>query len=139
MNKLSSKITGTASRVVFAALAALVVAGVTGCASPAAGLSRAAAGLHDAPVIPPPGSIVSIYKAPLQVDFNDPSTPAVSPRSGMSETQYVRIPFLYLSFAWGDGSLEKATAGMQKVHYADYELFNVLYIYQKLTVHASGE
>ena len=96
---------------------------------------------HEAPVKVPYGGIVQITKAPLQYDFNDPETPALSPVKGTSVGHFIRIPIMspFLTFAWGDSSIKTATMSMNKVHYADYELFNVLSIYQRFTVEAYGE
>jgi hypothetical protein len=136
MNKLSSMLSARLLRGVSAGLLIAASAVTTGCLGSTRG-ALAFIGYPDAPVVPPIGGAVTMIKAPLQVDFNDPQTPVVSPRTGSSKTRYLRV--YWISIAWGDGSLDKAAAGMQKVHYADYEFLNVVGVYQEMTFHAYGE
>ncbi|MCC6547418.1 hypothetical protein IT570_09645 [Candidatus Sumerlaeota bacterium] len=100
------------------------------------------AGLHRAPVVPPPGLIYTSYKAPLDYDFtNDGVGTTVSDEVGSEEanTHFIRIPFINLSFAWGDAGIETAQEKLKTSDYADYEFFTVLTIYSNFAVHAYGE
>lgn len=114
------------------------------------------------PVRPPSGVIYSSYKAPLQVNFmekqsaqtpTDASAPSgtgataafaptnVGGKVGISETKYLYIPFVGLSFGWEDAAIKKAAenGGLKKVYFADYETFWVLGIYCNFKVYAYGE
>lgn len=96
---------------------------------------------HTAPVSPPPGLLFQETRTPLTVNYD--RTPANPSKTGTSRMRYLQIPFTYglLSFTWENGSLEEAAANgnIQSVAYADYSLFNVLGIYQEMTIHAYGE
>jgi hypothetical protein len=109
-------------------LPAVVMAG--GCGTPA---------MHDTPVEPPPGAVFSQYKAPLTVDVDQTD---IQSKSGSASTRYLLVPFFgALSFAWERCDIEQAAknGGLTTVHHADYELLNVLGIYQEFTVHAYGQ
>ncbi|CAN5449336.1 hypothetical protein BH09SUM1_BH09SUM1_06120 [soil metagenome] len=95
----------------------------------AAGLS----GCLQAPVMPPIGLIYTGYTAPLDYDQEESM---VGSKDGMSETASV----LGL-VAWGDGSIKTAAqnGGINKIHGADYEYFNVLGIYQRYRTVVHGE
>lgn len=100
------------------------------------------AGLHTAPVVPPPGMIFTSYKAPLKYNFNKQGEPTQVSMDGggdEAETHYIRIPFINLSFAWGDASMEQANDGLKRADYADYEFFTVLTIYSHFQVKSYGE
>jgi hypothetical protein len=62
---------------------------------------------------------------------------------GTAKTRYLQDPFFtgLPIAAWGDASVEAAagSAGITKVHYADYEVLNVLLIYREFTVRVSGD
>ncbi len=99
------------------------------------------AGLHKAPVVPPPGLIYTSYKAPLDYDFSKNGVgTTVSDELGSEEanTHFIRIPFIGLSFAWGDASIETAQEKLKTSDYADYEFFTVLTIYSNFAVNAYG-
>ena len=104
-----------------------------------AGLLAAAAivvttvGCYQAPVMPPIGWVYSDIKAPLDFDQNNST---VGMTSGRSESMSI----LGL-VALGDASIKTAatSAGLQTIHGADYEYFNVLGIYQKFTTVVHGQ
>jgi hypothetical protein len=101
-----------------------------------------AAGIPKAPVVPPPGFIYTSYKAPLDYNFSEQGVgTAVSDEVGSetAETHFIRIPFISLSFAWGDASMEAAQEKLQTADYADYEFFTVLTIYSNVRINAYGE
>ena len=87
------------------------------------------------------GAVVTSVKAPLTVDFE--STP-VCEKSGKASAEYLMVPCCYgpiFSFAWGDSSIEAAIVdgNLSDVEYADYEILNILGIYQQTTVTAYGK
>ena len=60
---------------------------------------------------------------------------------GQSKSIYLFIPFIDISFAWMDQAcLSNAAqnAGLNEIDYADYEITNILGIYQEFTVMAYG-
>ena len=92
-----------------------------------------------APVQPPRGALFTAYSAPITTDFAD--TP-VQGRTGEASTLYVRIPVSsLLQFAFGDASLETAArrAGISQIHYADYEILEVLGVFGEFKVRVHGE
>jgi hypothetical protein len=95
--------------------------------------------IHQTPIRPPMGVIFSQYKAPLTTDVEKTE---IKTAVGSASTQYLLIPIVgALTFSWDRCDIEEAArqGGLKVVHHADYELFNVLGIYQKFTVHAYGE
>lgn len=110
-------------------------------AAAAALLGSSCVGSFKAPFQPPTGAIFAQGKAPLSVDFDQ--TPVETAASGQASTLFVCIPFTYgsMSFAWDDASLERAArnGGVSKVQYADYEYFQILGLFGRMTVHARGE
>ena len=98
--------------------------------------------LSGAPVSPPGGLLFSHYKAPLTVDFDKTK---VCDKVGHASTFYLKIPyvssFVDLSFAWNRCDIDAAAkqGGLGTVHYADYEVFTVLDVFGRFTVHAYGE
>lgn len=114
------------------AAAALAVLG-TGCANN-----------FVAPVRPPTGALFTQISAPIEVDFENTHTKkadGTALRSGVSKLNYLRIPFIYLEFTWGDGSLETSAkrADIDKIYYADYEMLTVLGIFGQYEIVARGE
>jgi hypothetical protein len=91
-----------------------------------------------APVVPPSGAIYTHYKAPLTL--NDQPAPLCE-KSGKSSTSYLALFYPAYSVAWADAAIETAAkeGGLQKVHYADYEVLSVLGIYAEFTVRVYGE
>lgn len=120
------------------ALAAICIA-ASGCA---AGRPHGAHGSMmrgRAPVMPPAGFVVTAYKAPLTVDFNE--VPVKTQRGSVSSF-YLREPvFTRLDFAFGDVSLDAAArkGGLAEVSYADYRNLRILGIFGFFTVTAYGE
>jgi len=98
--------------------------------------------LSRTPVAPPAGAIFTHYKAPLTVDFDNTK---VCNKVGRASTFYFRVPYVSslvdLSFAWNRCDIEAAAreGGLRTVHYADYEVFQVLDVFGRFTVHAYGE
>lgn len=114
-----------------AALAAMAL-GASGCA------------IMRAPVVPPQGALFTQFKAPLQTHFaNEGEGTRTGPslRVGESETKYVFVPFFWVTFAWGDASVDNALSrsGISTLHYADYEYTNILGIYAETKVIVYGE
>lgn len=109
-------------QVLFAAIVIALFVGLTGCAPIQAG------------VVPPPGMIMTDYKAPLS---NSNQGITVGGKVGTAEVQqYVWI------VSTGDCSVETAAknAGITKIMYADYHYFSVLGgVYGKFTVTVHGE
>ncbi|MCX7048279.1 MAG: hypothetical protein NTX50_22690 [Candidatus Sumerlaeota bacterium] len=99
------------------------------------------------PVLPPPGFIYTQYKGPLQFGPADEGPnegiPVANCKEGVSKTRFISIWPLHFSLcgAWGDASFQEAVAQgkLSKVHYADFELLNVLCIYSEFVVHVYGE
>ncbi len=94
-----------------------------------------------APVTPPLGRFVSVYRAPLSVGPCE-----IPPRRltvGKSKTQRFHDIFITgLDYAWGDASLEEAIEDgeLTRVYYADYETLVILFgLYGQFTVYAYGE
>lgn len=106
-----------------------------GCASLAIGCAPISV-----PLQPPSGFVFAHFTAPLDTRFE--ATPAGS-KVGSAELRFLREPFFtnLPIITWGDASLESAvaSAGIQKIHYADYELLNVLGIYVQFTVEVHGD
>jgi hypothetical protein len=89
---------------------------------------------------PPVGFVFGRHAAPLEVNFE--ATPHGS-KVGSARTRCFSDPFFtgLPIVAWGDASIQTAArnAGITTVHYADYEILNVLGIYRELTVRISGD
>ena len=112
-------------------LAATLALWMTGC-----GLGAMA---YRAPVEPPKGAIVTVYKAPLTIDLKETR---VCRKMGYASSYYIRDIFITgLGFAWGEADLNAAAqqGNLKRVEYADYELVQVLSIFGKFTVVAWGE
>jgi len=112
-------------RLAFATASALIA---TGCLAPVG-----------VPVQPPSGVLFSLYSAPLETRFD--ATPVGSKR-GTAQLHFLREPFYNIPLlTWGDASLEAAAAdaGIQEIHYADYQLLTVVGIYVQFEVRVYGE
>ena len=109
-------------------VAALAAAG---CAGRVAGAAYAQ---------PPIGFVYGNHRAPLETDFE---ATLKGSKHGSAKTRYIHDPFFtgLPIAAWGDASVALAadSAGISRVHYADYEVLNVLGIYREFTIHVSGE
>ena len=93
-----------------------------------------------APVQPPRGLLVTVYRAPMGTDFE--RTP-VGGKTGTASSLYFAVPItgLPLSFAWDDASIQAAAqqGGISQVHYADYEITEVLGIFGRFTTIVHGQ
>ena len=118
------------------ALAAICIA-ASGCAAGRQG-THCSMMRERTPVMPPAGFIVTAYKAPLTVDFNE--VPVKTQRGSVSSF-YLRIPFTRLDFAFSDVSLDAAAkkGGLSEASYADYRKIQILGIFGVFTVNAYGE
>jgi len=99
-----------------------------------------------APVVPPFGFIYTKYSAPLTLpSMNNAGVSAVpvhNLRSQSFMTTRVGVPYYSsISAAWGDVNYHDLAqaAGMKKVYYADYEVFNILTAYSTFTITLYGE
>lgn len=94
----------------------------------------AGCGFVRAPVVPPTGLLFTDIKAPLDHDYG--GTQASGLRTGTSESMSI----LGL-VALGDASTNSAarSANLQTIHYADYEYFNILGVYQRYRTVVHGE
>ena len=91
------------------------------------------AGFARAPVMPPPAAVFTHFKAPLDVDF-DKTT--MGTKVGRAKTTAI----LGL-VSTGDASTQAAAmnGGIQVIHHADYEMFNLLGIVSSFTTIVYGE
>lgn len=110
------------------AIAGLLLA--LGCASPVV-----------APVEPPSGALFAYYTAPLETNFE--GTPTGS-KVGYAQLHFLREPFSGYRVpivTLADASVREAArnAFIDTVHYADYEVLNVLGIYVQVTVRVAGD
>ena len=89
---------------------------------------------HRTPVKPPRGLIFSEYRAPLSVDLEGKARANPS-KVGTAQSRAL------LGFAWENCDVKTAAAngGITTIHYADYEVLNVLMIYSEFTVMVYGE
>lgn len=92
-------------------------------------------GCLQAPVVPPTGIIYSGVQAPLDYE-NAESNVSPTLKSGKASSHNI----LGL-VAYGDSSLEAAAAngGITTATTADYDYFNVLFVYQRYTTIVRGE
>ncbi len=92
-------------------------------------------------MVPPGGAIFAQVKAPLTTSFGGNPTGAATAKASSSQTRFLNIPIAgQWSFSWDDAAIAKIAtdAGMSSVAYADYEVFNVLGVWQTFTVHVYG-
>lgn len=95
--------------------------------------------IYRAPVIVPPGGIYQHTQAPLDINFDKT---AVATKSGSASVTYIQLLYPQFSASFmEDKLLDEAikNAGLTTLSYADYEVFNVLSLYTRFTVHAYGE
>ena len=104
-------------------------------------LLAACASPVQAPVEPAHGGVFSSYLVPLGTNFDE--TP-VGSKVGRTSLFYFQIPvngsrIPVATFA--DSSIMQAanSAGIQTIHYADYQVIDVLGIFVRLTVRVSGD
>ena len=102
-------------------------------------------GMYMAPVMPPQGGLITTFKAPLTVNFNDTPVSGDLKHSSKKKTQYLFVPLFGPDFAWGEVDVPKIAraAGITKVSYADYERLYIniplLFVYAEFTVHVYGK
>ena len=103
-------------------LLGLMCVSLTGCA-----------GLYAAPVMPPPGFVLSDIKAPLDID-------AMNTRIDLKSGEAKTTSILGL-FASGDASLRTAAAngGITTIEHIDYKMHNILGIYSEFTIIVYGK
>lgn len=101
------------------------------------GLMVAGCAVH-APVVPPAGLLFTNYSAPISTNFEH--TPRGS-KVGVSQTTYFRDPFLGTSWAWSDGSVQRAArnGGLTTVNYVDYHFLSILGLIAIVNVRAYGD
>lgn len=107
---------------------------LTGCANFATGSLA-----YLAPVKPPLGGLVTIYKSPLSTNFAN-GTP-VCEKEGKASAYFVwDVLFTGASVAWGDADIDMAVkqGGLTTVEYVDYELLQFFGIFGKFTTVAHG-
>lgn len=109
-------------RVACVAVVCALCVGMVGCA-----------GMARAPVMPPPAGVFTSYKAPLDVDFDKTS---LGSKVGRAKTTTI----LGL-VSTGDASTQAAAmnGGIQVIHHADYEMFNLLGIVSSYTTIVYGD
>lgn len=93
------------------------------------------------PVKPPPGWLVSSYKAPLTIDLNgNPCGPATKSVSESSVSYFRDFLLTGLSFAFDEATISRIArkGGIEHVSFADYEVFTFLGIYAKTTIIVYG-
>lgn len=97
-----------------------------------AGVALLAAGCFKAPVVPPFGYVMTLYSAPIDVEYGT----EIGTKTGKSESTSI----LGL-FSWGDASVNAAARNGQlsRVDYVGYDMLNVLGIYQGWTTVVYGE
>ena len=105
----------------------------------ALGLQTAGCTTFKAPVIPPTGFILTRWKAPLTTHFD--RTPADPPKHGAMHCFYLREPIFGTDYAWRRADVAGAakSAGITKLHYADYEVLQVLGVFGRFEIIAHGE
>lgn len=86
-----------------------------------------------APVVPPVAFVYTDVKAPLDVDANNT---AVTGKKGTASTMNILG-----IVATGDASIKAAAedGGITRVEHADYEYFNVLFVFSKYTTIVYGQ
>ncbi len=94
-----------------------------------------------APVKPPQGFLISTFKAPLTVNFDETPVSGNLIHASKKKTYYFHdILFTGMDFAWGEVDVPQIAraAGITKVSYAEYELLSILGVYADFTVHVYG-
>ena len=91
------------------------------------------------PVQPPRGALFTQYRAPLTANVAD--VPVLEKQAPATTLYFHDWIFSGLDFAWDDASIQKAAqeAGLTKIHYADYEVSEILGVYAEFTVRIYGE
>jgi len=106
----------------------------------ATGLAACSAYTTRAPVIPPRGLLYTDVHAPLKIEMNETKLGA---KHGEAKVRYLSLWFLFplLDGAWGDAAIAQAASNgdIKTVRHADYELLNVLGVYNEFTVYVYGD
>jgi hypothetical protein len=95
-------------------------------------------------VRPPRGRLYTHFRAPLIFDWTVPGGVESPPdlKVGIATTRTLAVPRTrdLASAAKGDMSLERAAreAGIRTIHYADYEMLNILGLYKRTTLYVYG-
>src|SRR5690606_3208737 len=90
---------------------------------------------YSAPVTPPGGLIFAHVKAPLTRDFNgNPAGPNAT-KSAQKEMESINLwPLFFFPTSISFGDIDIASIAEEgeitEISYADYEYFNVLYVYR---------
>jgi len=94
-----------------------------------------------APIIPPQGTLITNYKAPLTVNYNGNPAGSNTKKYSMSQTHWFWDFILTgLRIGWGDVDIESIArkANMSEVSFADYEFLSILGVYAQFTVNLYG-
>ena len=86
-----------------------------------------------APVVPPSGFLFQNIKAPLDIDVNQ--TKVYDKQGEASSSSVLGL------FSFGDCSINTAArnGNIKTIEHADYEYFNILWLYQQFKVVVYGE
>jgi hypothetical protein len=96
-------------------------------------------------VAPAKGLIFTLYRAPMNCRMEAPGGVPCGKdlKHGTTSAQAFFLPVAMhtLSAGWGDAAFDAAAreGGIQTIYYADYELLDVLGIYERATVHVYGK
>ena len=98
-------------------------------------------------VTPQKGFIFTHYRAPMHCRLDAPGGVPCGKdlKQGTISAHAFTLPvpetFHILSAGWGDVALDDAArgAGIQTIYYADYELLDILGIYERATVYVYGK
>ncbi len=98
-------------------------------------------------VKPAKGLIFTHYCAPMHYRLEEPGGVPCGKdlKQGTVSAYGFMLPvpetFHILSVGWGDAALDDAArgAGIQTIYYADYDLLDILGIYERATVHVYGK
>jgi hypothetical protein len=95
---------------------------------------------YRAEVKPPQGFLFTNYKAPLTTNFEHTTNKRDLLKASHKKTSFLRIPIIYMDFAWDDADIEliASRAGIKHVAYVDHEFFNMLGIYSSFQVNVYG-
>ena len=95
----------------------------------------------DARVRPPGGLIYSSQSAPVTIDFDGNPVGSATKKVSSSQTHWFQDILLGTgSYGFDEVALEKIAreGGIEKISYVDYDLFNILGVYQRFTVNVHG-
>jgi len=100
----------------------VLVVSLTGCAGPVI-----------APVVAPPGLIITMTTVPLDTDLD--KTEIGSKRGSATAVSILGL------FSFGDAGVDTAarSGGIKVIHYADYRVFNMFMLFNSYTTVVYGE